>query len=247
MLGPAVLSSPARETFIGMHAHESSRPSPLRYNAHVGTRRAHLPVRSSAAWIHPRGLTLFFSANLQARSRTQLRFSSSILTLTSPRPLQIAPVRAVDIPTLVRSRLSASRLSAPALSPILSTCQSELPGGQWRTVGQLPSLLLAKPSEPGVPSLSVWLLARPNTSNLFFLFSLFVAQLLPHPSPRRPSGPGTRVKDLSLSTGSEAGFGHSMVHVPPASPSPFRSTSPIRSLCLLLPSPTAVPSVPMPT
>lgn len=127
MLGPAVLSSPARETFIGMHAHESSRPSPLRYNAHIGTRHVHLPVRSSAAWIHPRGLTLFCAANLQARSRTQLRFSSSILTLTSPRSLQIAPVRAVDIPTLVRSRLSASRLSAPALSPILSTCQSELP------------------------------------------------------------------------------------------------------------------------
>lgn len=131
VLGPAVVSSPARETFIEMHAHESSRPSPLRYNAHAGTRHAHLPVRSSAAWIHPRDLTLCFSANLQARSRTQLRFSSSILTLTGPRPLQIAPVRAVDIPTLVRSRLSASRPSAPALSPILSTCQSELPGGQW--------------------------------------------------------------------------------------------------------------------
>lgn len=166
------------------------------------------------------------------------------LDLDQPSPLADCACQGSGHPTLVRSRLSASRLSAPALSPILSTCQSELPGGQWANCPLCCSPNRANPA----CLLSVcgcWL--APTRQIFFFSFSLFVAQLLPHPSPRRPSGPGTRVKDLSLSTGSEAGFGHSMVHVPPASPSPFRSTSPIRSLCLLLPSPTAVPPVPMPT
>lgn len=168
MLGPAVLCSPARETYTEMHPHESCRTMPWRYNAHVGARHAICPVRSSAAWIHPRDLTLFFSAKLQARqSRNQLRSCSSLLT----SPPALADCACQGSAHTTTSPLQTLRLqTAPALSPILSIPTG--PPAAWRTVGQLPCPLLAKPSEPGVPSLSCVAVGSPAPTSQF-LFSFF--------------------------------------------------------------------------
>lgn len=181
VLGPAVLSSPARETFIEMHAHESSRPSPLRFNAHVGTRHAHLPVRSSAAWIHPRGLTLFFLCKPPSSKQDPTPVLLLHLDLDQPSPLADCACQGSGLPNT--SPLQTLRLQTvhPCLVPDLINLSVR---AAWRTVGQLPSLLLAKPSEPGVPSLSLcgcWL--APTRQICFFSFpfsspSFFPTQVL---------------------------------------------------------------------
>lgn len=167
MLGPAVLSSPARETFIEMHAHESSRPSPLRFNAHVGTRHAHLPVRSSAAWIHPRGLTLFFLCKPPSSKQDPTPVLLLHLDLDQPSPLADCACQGSGLPNT--SPLQTLRLQTvhPCLVPDLINLSVR---AAWRTVGQLPSLLLAKPSEPGVPSLSLCGCWLAPTRQIFFFF-----------------------------------------------------------------------------
>lgn len=181
MLGPAVLCSPARETFTEMHPHESCRTMPWRYNAHVGARHAICPVRSSAAWIHPRDLTLFFSAKLQARqSRNQLRSCSSLLT----SPPALADCACQGSAHTTTSPLQTLCLqTAPALSPILSIPTGpQLPGGQW---ANCPVCCSPNRANPACLLSPVLLLARrPQQVNSFFPF--FFLSRFGHPASSPP-------------------------------------------------------------